>query len=280
MIVLHNWSSAQDFQARLSSSENKLVLSLEPKGGDFIDLEFGQVEFFIRTSSDSEASISRLVVNNEAFPGNLPLFLISDELKGEYRVFHFGYSLSPSIVKKSYYAGSSYILAELELSNVSDGELFELVHDAETYETYLNLTSSKGEDLGGLLGGEEEEALGMFTGEMKRKQGSVHSQGTRISLTDKENDVALFSSNNVDVSVYPNPVVDRVELTIEANEAAADLEVQVQDLNGKQMLVKQLEVVKGVNQLGFNLAPFTAGTYFIVANGETIQFSHKVQLQK
>lgn len=282
LLLSIQFAYGQRFQANLHSDNNILKIGLTPIEGDFEELEFAQIEFFIRTSATSNAEISLVEVDVNSFGGNIPITLISDKVKGDYRVFHFGYSTTPSVVRKNYYQGSSYNLVNIELSNVQNGETFELVSNPETFETYLNLTDSKGRDLAPIIE-ETEEELGanpLFIGERKRKEGNLLLQGTQINLEQAPIETpTLFASNNVSVQTFPNPVTDKVHLQINTL-IEQKLQIQVQDINGQVVMSRMVEVAQGRNHVQFNLKQFPTGTYFIHANGKDMKFAHKINVVK
>lgn len=280
IVLLHQVIVAQRFAASIESEGNVLGLNLEVEDGDFLDLEFGQIEFFIRTASSSEVEISSIKVDATNFSGNIPVRLISDKLVGEYRVFHFGYGTQPSSIKRNYHEGSIYHLLDIELSGVEEGAYFELVHDHENYTSYLNLTSGEGVDLAKLEAGLEGELLvDVFSDVSKTEGGAIYTQGTQIKLQEATPVNLVYSTSNVEVSLYPNPVVDRLNLSIESAESER-VELMIQDITGKHLLSKTVDLEQGHNQVDWKLKQLPAGAYLVVAQGENIKFSHKLTVAK
>lgn len=64
------------------------------------------------------------------------------------------------------------------------------------------------------------------------------------------------------VTVYPNPVKDIVYLKVEASKAA-EMQLRMTDMTGKQLFDGSISVTKGINTLPIKLQQMTPGIYFI-----------------
>ena len=71
-----------------------------------------------------------------------------------------------------------------------------------------------------------------------------------------------YNDKGIALSIYPNPANNIIYATVQAI-ARADASLLVTDVSGKIMLKQNVTLVKGVQQLPLNLAPFAAGTYFL-----------------
>ena len=71
--------------------------------------------------------------------------------------------------------------------------------------------------------------------------------------------------------LYPNPAVDRVELSYNAN-FDKELSLRIIDMTGRNTYInKQTEVAEGLNVLSFDLREVPSGIYLLeINNGEEI----------
>jgi Secretion system C-terminal sorting domain len=90
----------------------------------------------------------------------------------------------------------------------------------------------------------------------------------RLRIVDKDNQFRLSWTRTVrneglaNVSVYPNPVQDKLTLNVQSDKALAG-QVIVTDVNGKAVLNRAINVTQGENIIPVNAAILQKGTYFI-----------------
>jgi hypothetical protein len=90
----------------------------------------------------------------------------------------------------------------------------------------------------------------------------------RLRMLDKDNHARLSWTRQVrneglaNVSVYPNPVLDKLTVNIQADKALAG-QVIITDVNGKAVYNKAINIIQGENLIPVNAAALQAGTYFI-----------------
>lgn len=137
----------QRFQMHISSQGNQLIILLKPDQ-DITNIQFSQIEFFLRTSSLVNFTISAPIVNTTNFPGTIPLGIVSNTTIGMDRIIAVGYAPGSSGTNANYTANQEYELARFTLSNgnVSTAN-FELIHNVDYIPYYLNITSGSGTDL-------------------------------------------------------------------------------------------------------------------------------------
>ena len=63
------------------------------------------------------------------------------------------------------------------------------------------------------------------------------------------------------ISLYPNPALNKVSIKIEADVAGRNKQVQVKDLTGK--LVQSVAFSANSNQLNLDVSSFDSGIYFV-----------------
>jgi hypothetical protein len=68
------------------------------------------------------------------------------------------------------------------------------------------------------------------------------------------------------LSVYPNPVVDNVNIEFNCTELK-NLSFQLMDAQGKIISVKEVATVPGANRVEWNISALPAATYYIRLNG-------------
>jgi glucose/arabinose dehydrogenase len=88
-------------------------------------------------------------------------------------------------------------------------------------------------------------------------------------------DVSFGKLQDVYVNVFPNPVVDKTTVTINA---IADENVQLKliDNAGRIIQTIDIELVKGKNNLQLNLSKYKAGIYYLDINGKAINEKTKI----
>jgi hypothetical protein len=90
----------------------------------------------------------------------------------------------------------------------------------------------------------------------------------RLRMVDKDNQARLSWTRQVrneglaNVSVYPNPVQDKLTVNIQADKAVAG-EVIITDVNGKAVYNNVVKLIQGENIIPVNAAVRQSGTYFI-----------------
>ncbi len=72
------------------------------------------------------------------------------------------------------------------------------------------------------------------------------------------------------ITVFPNPVVDHLQLQVQAVKDE-DILLQLYSTDGKLQTSKSFSVKQGNNQLSWNLAQLAAGNYFISAGGNRLE---------
>ena len=70
---------------------------------------------------------------------------------------------------------------------------------------------------------------------------------------------------------YPNPTKSGLNVNYESNEEVS-LNIQVLDMTGKVHLTKQIEGLKGDNNIRLDIDNLPNGAYFMRVNDSTIQF--------
>jgi Secretion system C-terminal sorting domain/CARDB len=90
----------------------------------------------------------------------------------------------------------------------------------------------------------------------------------RLRIVDKDNQFRMSWIRQVrneglaNVSVYPNPVQDKLTVNIQADKAVAG-QVIITDVNGKAVYNKAVNMIQGENIIPVDAAALQAGTYFI-----------------
>ncbi|MBL4652662.1 MAG: T9SS type A sorting domain-containing protein [Flavobacteriales bacterium] len=77
------------------------------------------------------------------------------------------------------------------------------------------------------------------------------------------------------LGVYPNPAA--YSITIESSEVVSGATLQIVDVNGKQILTKNID---GVNTYNIDCSSWTNGAYFITINGQNKKYSSKLIINK
>ena len=78
--------------------------------------------------------------------------------------------------------------------------------------------------------------------------------------------------NDNQISIFPNPVKDKLNIDIKNFEGAVS--VRVLDINGKVVLAEKIEVVQNNYQLNLNFLP--TGIYVLKLQGENLNYSNKI----
>ena len=81
--------------------------------------------------------------------------------------------------------------------------------------------------------------------------------------------------NNKNVSIYPNPVKDI--LNINFKDFTGDVSVKVIDINGREVFTQKLSNVNNSNAI--NLEKLSTGIYILKLQGENLNYSEKVILE-
>jgi Secretion system C-terminal sorting domain len=90
----------------------------------------------------------------------------------------------------------------------------------------------------------------------------------RLRIVDKDNQFRMSWTRQVrneglaNVSVYPNPVQDKLTVNIQADKAIAG-QVIITDVNGKAVYNKAINMIQGENIIPVDAAALQSGTYFI-----------------
>ncbi len=90
--------------------------------------------------------------------------------------------------------------------------------------------------------------------------------------------VGTFELNGerLSVKVYPNPLLDALNVVFDSNDAF-DAQVVVSDLLGRPMMTKKADILRGVNQINMSVGSLPSGVYFIqMKNNNRIFFTEKV----
>ncbi|HFA49714.1 MAG TPA: T9SS type A sorting domain-containing protein [Bacteroidetes bacterium] len=74
-------------------------------------------------------------------------------------------------------------------------------------------------------------------------------------------------------SVFPNPVVDEINVSVEWNGESADAMIQVVDAAGKLVLAEPFDIVNGKNNKKLNVERYPAGSYFLYLVAEDWEVS-------
>jgi hypothetical protein len=81
--------------------------------------------------------------------------------------------------------------------------------------------------------------------------------------------------NNKNVSIYPNPVKD--VLNINVKDFSGDVSVKVIDINGREVFTQKISNVNNSNAI--NLSSLAAGIYVLKLQGENLNYSEKIILE-
>jgi Secretion system C-terminal sorting domain/CARDB len=90
----------------------------------------------------------------------------------------------------------------------------------------------------------------------------------RLRIVDKDNQFRMSWTRQVrneglaNVSVYPNPVQDKLTVNIQADKAAAG-QIIITDVNGKAVYNRAINMIQGENIIPVDAAALQSGTYFI-----------------
>lgn len=76
-------------------------------------------------------------------------------------------------------------------------------------------------------------------------------------------------------SVWPNPVLDNVNVTL-LSDKNQNLNIRVVDFNGRIVRTQMVNATKGTNQITVNMSSLTRGTYVVQVVGENLNLNEKV----
>jgi hypothetical protein len=80
------------------------------------------------------------------------------------------------------------------------------------------------------------------------------------------------------VSVFPNPAKDKINVTFNAKDQT-DLQISLNDLSGKQVLVNKYTLAKGENQLSVDVNGLSKGVYVLNLVTEKGTINYKVVIK-
>jgi len=63
--------------------------------------------------------------------------------------------------------------------------------------------------------------------------------------------------------VFPNPADDRFTVSVTVMEAINNAGIEILDVNGKRVMLRNVNLVKGTNEFTFDRSLMNPGTYFI-----------------
>lgn len=149
-----------------------------------------------------------------------------------------------------------------------------MVYDGTGYSTrivtkaglgYVNLLTGNSERWGD-YSGMQRSYTGSGTVWVNGYYGTTsHAHGTWITELAPTADVSTNSiaSQHTDVQVFPNPTVENISVTFEAN-AQEQYEFNLYDMQGRHVKLLMRERVKtGSNRFTFSATPLAAGTYIL-----------------
>ena len=83
------------------------------------------------------------------------------------------------------------------------------------------------------------------------------------------------STNNKNVSIYPNPVKDNLNINIK--DFSGEVSVKIIDVNGREVLNQTISNFNGSNAI--ELSRFASGIYILKLTGEDLNYSKKIILE-
>ena len=89
---------------------------------------------------------------------------------------------------------------------------------------------------------------------------------TTLGKTYKKTNATLNNINKKAFTVYPNPTKDFIIINVETSKPSL-LQIEITTLEGKIILSKNMQVLKGDNQVKFEVRNFQQGIYYIKING-------------
>jgi hypothetical protein len=89
--------------------------------------------------------------------------------------------------------------------------------------------------------------------------------------------VANLTNNLNQVTVYPNPVTDILNISFDLNKSAAT-KIEIIDLSGKQVLVLNNEISNGLVTKQINTADFKSGIYIVKTQTENETITKKISV--
>jgi hypothetical protein len=82
-------------------------------------------------------------------------------------------------------------------------------------------------------------------------------------------------TNNKNVSIYPNPVKDNLNINIK--DFSGEISVKIIDINGREVLNQTISNFNGSNAI--ELSRFTSGIYILKLTGEDLNYSEKIIIE-
>ncbi len=80
-------------------------------------------------------------------------------------------------------------------------------------------------------------------------------------------------------AVVPNPAANSANIVLEANETVHDAQLAVYDLSGRMLINRQVNIAKGMNAYGIDVASYPAGIYIINISGGDWKLSERIVVQ-
>ncbi len=77
------------------------------------------------------------------------------------------------------------------------------------------------------------------------------------------------------VNVYPNPSIDRVNISFVSTEAF-DLEIDMADMSGRKLISMSYDASEGGNDIKLDVSSFDAGIYLLSLSGEKGMLNYKL----
>jgi len=100
-------------------------------------------------------------------------------------------------------------------------------------------------------------------------QSTLTTEQTSQFLQEKFEQAIITTSQLPDISngkVFPNPAIDQINISFET-QVEGNLQLQVFDLNGKEVLRRSTSAQKGINQSTIDISSLTSGVYFVHISG-------------
>jgi len=73
--------------------------------------------------------------------------------------------------------------------------------------------------------------------------------------------------------VFPNPADDRFTVSVTVTEAINNAGIEIMDMSGKRVMLRNVNLVKGTNEFTFERSGMNPGTYFIKLGSETLHIT-------
>ncbi len=84
-----------------------------------------------------------------------------------------------------------------------------------------------------------------------------------------------LNQSNVQLTIFPNPIVEELNLSINWNRKQEWILLSIMDISGKIVFIKNIELSKGLNQERIATSPLGQGSYFIELRGADWRISSK-----